>query len=223
MRLRKKKWIRDALDVFIGGLILTEKNFTDDTFPISKYFSKENILEMEIATGKGNFLVNKAANNPNINYIGVEKEIEILYYAAKKASDLNLQNIKFLAVDVNDIGSILQEKIISCLYINFCDPWPKKKHAKKRLTNVDFLQKYRLFLQDKANVILKTDNKDLFEYSCEQFKKVNMLVSNLTYDWHNEASYLSSGDITTEYEKKYSGFGKGICRVCAYWLEDDIK
>ena len=166
-----------------------------------KIFNNNNPIEIEIGMGKGNFFISRAINNPNINYIGIEKYASVLLYALKKLKELNIKNIKIICVDAINIDEIF-DKEIDLIYLNFSDPWPKKRHAKRRLTSNIFLEKYEKLFKEKTNIEMKTDNEDLFSYSLEQFKENNYNI--LEIDRNRNDLYK------TEYEEKFMKTGKNI-------------
>ncbi len=164
---------------------------------------KNNLpIHLEIGMGKGQFLLNMALNNPYINFIGVEKYSAIASIAIKKIRDYELPNLKILIMDAQNLPDILKNKV-SCIYLNFSDPWPKKRHAKRRLTSPGFLKIYDLLFQDKCLIIQKTDNQELFDYSLESLQEYGYIIDELSYDLHQENIF----NIKTEYEEKFSKEG----------------
>ena len=165
-------------------------------------FGNRNPLHIEIGMGKGNFLINKALMNPNINFIGIEKYSSVASVAIKKMHEYNLPNLKVIISDVANLKELLAKKV-DVIYLNFSDPWPKKKHAKRRLTSNIFLELYDFFFKDKCEIIMKTDNDDLFTYSLESLKEYGYKIAELSYDLHKE----DIDNILTEYEEKFSKMG----------------
>ena len=164
-------------------------------------FNNDNPLEIEIGTGKGKFIVSLAVNNPNINYIGIEKYATPLVGAIKRLNDINIPNLKFICYDAFNINNIF-DKEIDKIYLNFSDPWPKKRHTKRRLTSPNFLDKYDLIFKNKKIIQMKTDNDMLYEYSLEEF-------TNNGYEiLKTDTNYLDK--YTTEYEDKFISLGKNI-------------
>ena len=210
MRLRKKPWIDEA--------ILDFKDFVyDKSQPIGEekkgqweaLFGREADLHVELGTGKGDFISQMAQRHPEINFIGIEAQQDVLFYAAKKVKELGLTNVRLLTFDINDIENIFNPGEVTRFYVNFCDPWPKAKHAKRRLTHVLFLEKYRTLLQAGGKLFFKTDNRPLFDFSLEQFAEAGLAVDALSFDLHNSSM---TDNIMTEYERKFSGFGEKINR-----------
>ena len=210
MRLRKKPWIDEAiLDfsdfVYIEGAKIGE----NEKGKWCDLFGRQAPIQVELGIGKGTFISQLALRHPEINFIGIEAQQDVLYYAAKKVKALNLTNVKLLVFDINNIEEIFGENEIDRFFVNFCDPWPKSRHAKRRLTHVDFLEKYRKLLKGNGQLFLKTDNRPLFDFSLEQFELAHLQVEALTFDLHNSGM---TDNIMTEYERKFSGFGEKINR-----------
>ena len=163
-------------------------------------FNNNNNIEIEIGTGKGKFIINKAISNPNINYIGIEKYDSPLVSAVKKLSDTDIPNLKLLCFDAYDINEIFDHEIDK-IYLNFSDPWPKKRHEKRRLTSKVFLDKYESLFKDSKRIEMKTDN-DLYEYS------MNSFIDNGYEVIKTDTNYFD--DYRTEYEDKFISLGKNI-------------
>lgn len=169
-------------------------------------FNNDNDICLEIGMGKGNFLLGMCLNHPNINYIGVEKYSSVICSAIKKINEYELDNLKILNIDIMDIPQYLYGKI-KTIYLNFSDPWPKKRNTKRRLTSENFLKLYDNLFKNEKHIILKTDNNDFYEFSKESLLSYGYKIINETYDLHNS-------DITdspkTEYEEKFSSQGVKI-------------
>lgn len=182
--------------------ILNSCNF----FLTEDLFNNNNDICLEIGMGKGNFLLGMCLNHPDINYIGVEKYSSVICSAIKKINEYELDNLKILNMDVMDIPQYLYGKI-KTIYLNFSDPWPKKRNTKRRLTSENFLKLYDNLFKDEKHIILKTDNDDFYEFSKESLLSYGYKIINETYDLHNS-------DITdspkTEYEEKFSSQGVKI-------------
>lgn len=165
-------------------------------------FANDLPLHLEIGMGKGQFILNMALKYPHINFLGIEKYSSVASVAIKKIRDYNLPNLKVLIIDAKDLREIIPHKV-SCLYLNFSDPWPKKRHAKRRLTSPDFLKLYDdLFIND-ALIIAKTDNDDLFNYSLLTLKEYGYIIDKVSYDLHQE----NIDNVETEYEEKFAKEG----------------
>jgi len=201
LRIRKKHNINEKLENFSDIVIKTEENW------------RKNIIDrkfyVELGTGKGDFITQLAEREPNIYFMGLEMEATVVYAAARKIREKELKNVNLMIFDINNIENLFSENEIDRLYINFCDPWSKKRHAKRRLTYITFLEKYRKILKPDGEIQFKTDNRGLFDFSLEQFELANAKVSEITYDLHSENF---SENIETEYEKKFSGMGVPINR-----------
>lgn len=210
MRLRKKPWIEEAILEF-SDFLYTETAQIEQIKKgeWTKEFGRQAPLYVELGTGKGRFITQMAARYPEVNFIGIEVQKDVIYYAGLKAKELGLKNLKLLRFDINNISELFAEHEVDRFFINFCDPWPKARHAKRRLTHVSFLEKYRHLLAPKGQLLFKTDNRPLFDFSLEQFEEAGLKVNNLTYDLHNSGM---EDNIMTEYEKKFSGLGEKINR-----------
>lgn len=168
-------------------------------------------LNIEIGMGKGKFLRELAAANPGTSYIGIEKFSSVLIRALEKRPELEFDNLYFLRFDAENITSIFSEGEIDRIYLNFSDPWPKDRHAKRRLTSSQFLERYKSILSKDGDIIFKTDNRTLFDFSLEQARDSNWYVQDYTYDLHN--SHLNENNIMTEYEERFSTMGIPICKM----------
>ena len=199
MRLRKKPHIDEKLQAFADFVTV------GDVEPIVKDPSRK--LCVEVGTGKGDFITQIAERNPQIDFVGMEVEATVVLAAARKVREKNLSNVRLLVCDVNRIAEIFSEHAVDRLYINFCDPWPKKRHAKRRLTHVNFLELYRKILAPDGEIFFKTDNRGLFDFSLEQFAAAGMTVRDVTNDLHADEP---ADNIRTEYETKFSAAGVPI-------------
>ncbi len=214
MRLRKKKGVAEKLrgiDFVLEGL---DESFQGRWRELFIPPAGDRPLYVELGIGKGDFISTLASQQPAINFVGLEAEPTVLYAAARKCRDLSLTNVRLAAFNVADIDKIFAPNEIDRLYINFCDPWPRNKHAKRRLTNINFLDKYRHILKPGAELHFKTDNRPLFDYSLEQFKLLNLDVDHVTFDLHADAP---ADNIQTEYEKKFAALGTPINRCIVHF------
>ena len=210
MRLRRKPWIDEAILEFSDFVYATKESIeTIDKGAWDKVFGRKAPLYVELGTGKGRFISQTALNHPEINFIGIEAQQDVAYYAALKVKELGLTNVKLLVFDINQIEEIFAESEVDRFFINFCDPWPKARHAKRRLTHTGFLEKYRKLLKSDGKLFFKTDNRPLFDFSLEQFEEAKLKIDNLTFDLHNSGY---EGNIMTEYEAKFSKLGEKINR-----------
>lgn len=174
-------------------------------------FGNDNPIHIEVGMGKGRFLMELASQNPDINYVGIEKYSSVLIRAIEKRQEVELSNLYFIRMDAEDINDVFAEGEVDRIYLNFSDPWPKDRHAKRRLTSHQFLQRYDQFLKRDGVVIFKTDNKGLFDFSLEEVPVAGWKLDNFTYDLHN--SEYVEGNVMTEYEQKFSSMGHPICRM----------
>lgn len=172
-------------------------------------FKNNNPIEIEIGMGKGQFIINKARLNPDVNYIGIEKYDSVLVRAVEKV-DENMPNLKFVRMDAMDINRFFYKEI-SKIYLNFSDPWPKKRHARRRLTSHDFLSKYDDIFVDSKVICQKTDNECLFAYSIVSLSEYGYIIRKISLDLHNSEI---NNESTTEYEDKFSSKEQKI-----YYLE----
>lgn len=179
----------------------------------AEVFGNENPIHMEIGMGKGKFLMELAGKNPEINYIGVERYPTVLLKAVQKREELELSNICFLCVDAKRLGDIFKAGEVDKIYLNFSDPWPKDRHAKRRLTSPQFMEVYNQVLNRAGVVEFKTDNRLLFEYSLESIPKSGWKIEMQTFDLHH--SEYAEGNVMTEYETKFASEGKPICKLIA--------
>lgn len=210
MRLRNVKGSREA----IAENEFVVQNPEECRGKWRSNFGNEHPIHIEIGMGKGKFLLKLAQSNPNINYIGIEKYSSVLIRAIEKRKEISLTNLYFLRFDAEDINDIFEEGEIDRVYLNFSDPWPKDRHAKRRLTSKEFLARYDKILTEKGDVIFKTDNQELFNFSLEQVELAGWKLRNSTYDLHH--SEYAEGNIMTEYEEKFSAMGNPICRLVAF-------
>ena len=175
-------------------------------------FGNENPIHIEVGMGKGRFLMSLARQNPQINYIGIEKYSSVLIRALEKMEEEPLENIRFIRMDAEKITDMFDRDEVSRIYLNFSDPWPKDRHAKRRLTSQAFLNRYDQILKKDGRIEFKTDNKDLFAFSLEQAEPAGWHLDAFTWDLHRDAA-MNQGNIMTEYEEKFSSQGNPICKM----------
>lgn len=177
----------------------------------SKLFANSNPIHVEIGMGKGQFIHTLAKNNKNINYIGIEMYSSVLYRAIERQTSDPQDNLKLLRFDAKNLLDIFDKDEVDRIYLNFSDPWPKDRHAKRRLTSINFLNMYKIILKDEGYIQFKTDNRDLFDFSIETVEEASeWKIDELTFDLHN--SEFLEGNIMTEYEQKFVEAKKPICR-----------
>ena len=165
-------------------------------------FTNNNPICLEIGMGKGKFILEMALKYPNINFIGVEKYSSVASVAIKRINEYKPSNLKILIMDAINLGDLLEGKI-DTIYLNFSDPWPKERHAKRRLTSPNYLKSFDKLFKGKKHIIMKTDNDNLFAYSLESFKEYGYKINKISYDLHSE----SIDNVETEYEEKFSKNG----------------
>lgn len=182
----------------------------------SDIFGNDHPIHIEVGSGKGRFITGMAAQHPDINYIGIDVQQSVLSYALDKALEAGLPNVKLLYVDGSSLTNYFANGEIDRLYLNFSDPWPKKRHIKRRLTYKSFLETYEAILPQGGEIHFKTDNRGLFEYSLASFSQYGMVLNQVWLDLH--ASDFE-GNVMTEYEEKFSNLGQPIYRVEARFKE----
>ena len=177
----------------------------------NEIFGNAHPIRIEIGMGKGKFLHTLAKNNPDINYIGIEKYSSVLLRAIQKMEEDELPNLCFIRMDAEDIEEVFGEGEVDRIYLNFSDPWPKDRHAKRRLPSGQFLARYDKILKKDGVIEFKTDNRPLFDFAVEELKEAGWKADVVTYDLHAD-ELLTTGNIMTEYEEKFSGMGNPICK-----------
>lgn len=182
---------------------------------IKELFGNQNPLHIEIGMGKGRFIMELAALHPNINYIGIEKYSSVLLRAVQKMEQNELPNLKFIRMDAENIMDVFGEGEADRIYLNFSDPWPKSRHAKRRLPSKEFLQRYDVILNKEGKIEFKTDNRDLFDFALEQLPLAGWEAEKVTFDLHHD-NEMNMGNIMTEYEEKFSAQGVPICKYIIY-------
>lgn len=178
---------------------------------IVSLFPSKQPLFIEIGMGKGQFITTLAKNNPDINYIGIEKYSSVLVRAIEKQTELELPNLKFIRMDAENINDVFAENEVDGIYLNFSDPWPKDRHAKRRLTSRQFFTRYEKLLKPEGKIQFKTDNSALFDFSLEEVEATHFKATEVSYDLHN--SEWNEGNVMTEYEERFSAKGNPIKRV----------
>ena len=180
-------------------------------------FQNERPLHIEIGMGKGQFLLTLAAENPQINYVGIERYSSVLLRAVEKFQELEAEgkapaNIRFICMDANDLPTVFAPAEVSRIYLNFSDPWPPNRQRKRRLTWRAYLEVYDEILRQQGDLCFKTDNQRFFEWSLQEICQFGWLLQNISLDLHNSDF---EGNVMTEYEAKFSAQGKPICKLVA--------
>lgn len=210
MRLRNVKGSKEAISE--NPYVVQEPEKLKGKW--NDFFGNDHPIFVEIGMGKGQFIMEHARRNPDINYIGIEKFSSVLIRALQKMEEHDLNNIIFIRFDADNINDIFAEEEIEKIYLNFSDPWPKDRHEKRRLTSKEFLARYDKFLVHDGEIVFKTDNVGLFAFSLEQVEIAGWKLRDYTYDLHH--SEYMEGNIMTEYEEKFSKMGNPIHRLVAF-------
>lgn len=215
MRLRNIPGAKDA----ITESIYVVQNPTGCRTKWSEQFPKNQPLHIEVGMGKGRFLMDMARLHPDINYVGIEMYDSVLLRALQKRQKLEeegiqLDNLKFMCMDARLLPEVFARGEVDRIYLNFSDPWPKARHAKRRLTSREFLSRYNEILVPDGRVEFKTDNRELFEFSLEEVEAAGWKLLAHTFDLHHEEEMMK-GNVMTEYEEKFSSMGNPICKLIA--------
>ncbi len=181
----------------------------------NQVFGNDQPIQIEIGMGKGRFMMDLAAANPNINYIGIEKYSTVLLRAIQKMEENALPNLRFIRMDAEDICEVFDKGEVAKIYLNFSDPWPKDRHAKRRLPSRQFLERYDAILAKDGRIEFKTDNTDLFDFALEEIEPAGWQLEAATRDLHHDEKMLA-GNIMTEYEEKFSSLGNPIYKYIIY-------
>lgn len=220
MRVRKKKHGRERILACSEFLIENPTSLAENP---QMPFKTERPLHLEIGCGKGSFAVGVSAANPNINLIAMEKISDVAVTALERAAetaDSRPDNLRFIIGDAKYLPDYLPPHSLDTIYINFCDPWPKKGHAKRRLTYHKFLEVYRLLLKENGMLIFKTDNEALFDFSVEEFITFGLDITWSTRDLHSESGEIAEKNVITEYERNFSSKGMPIYSAHAMFNEN---
>lgn len=210
MRLRRKPWVDEAIHAYDDFVYPKDRPAGEEERGRWKeIFGREAPLFVELGTGKGDFISQMAEKNPEVNFIGIEKQQDVLIAAAKKVREKELKNVRLLVFDIAQLEKIFAPREVTRFFVNFCDPWPKARHAKRRLTHRSFLTRYKELLVLGGTLFFKTDNRALFDFSLEEFRDMGLLLQDVSYDLHGEAR---PDNVMTEYERKFSGKGEKINR-----------
>lgn len=200
MRLRKVKNAFETLSEDTKYFVINPKDYKGKW---NEVFHNDNPIHIEIGCGKGQFMMGLAAHFPDINYIAIEKYDSVLVRTLEKVSEADLPNLRIVLLDALMLEEVFAKEEVKRIYLNFSDPWPKKRHAKRRLTSSIYLNIYRALLPENGEIFQKTDNRGLFESSLESFSQNDWYMSNISLDLHKEEIF----NITTEFEDKWSKLG----------------
>lgn len=207
MRLRNITGSKDMIAE--SPLVIHEPEMTKGKW--KNVFGNNHDLHIEIGMGKGKFLYTLAGKNPEINYIGIEKYSSVLLRALQKMEADPLPNLLFIRMDAEEITEVFDRGEVSRIYLNFSDPWPKDRHAKRRLPSREYLARYDQILKKDGILEFKTDNKELFEFALEELPFAGWEIVKKTFDLHHDMEMVE-GNIMTEYEEKFSSKGNPICK-----------
>ena len=209
MRLRKVKGAAETIEAN-AHIVITQGEELKGNW--KSVFEKEQPIYIEVGMGKGQFVIGMAKKNPHLNYIGIEKFDSVMVRALEKVMEEEpLPNLKLLKVDADQLEKIFAENEVSGIYLNFSDPWPKPRHAKRRLTHENFLKLYQNIMKDNGKICFKTDNRQLFEYSLVSVTDYGMKLLDVALDLHQREEL--EWNVMTEYEQKFSAKGQPIYRL----------
>lgn len=172
-------------------------------------FQNKGPLHIEVGMGKGRFLMELATRNPDINYVGIERYTSVLLRAVQKMEENPLPNLLFICMDAAEIAEVFESEEVDKIYLNFSDPWPKDRHAKRRLPSRQFLARFDQILKIDGVIEFKTDNRGLFDFAVEEVEPAGWKIDGISYDLHHDEK-MSEGNIMTEYEEKFSAKGNPI-------------
>ena len=213
MRLRNITGSREVIAE--SPYVVKEEILTECPGTWHEIFGNDHPIYIEIGMGKGKFIHTNAKLHPEINYVGIEKYSSVLLRAIQKMEEDELPNLKFIRMDAEDIAKVFGKGEVDKIYLNFSDPWPKDRHAKRRLPSGAFLARYDVILKEEGRLEFKTDNRALFDFAVEQLGEAGWKAEVITYDLHGDEE-LMQGNVMTEYEEKFSAMGNPICKYIIY-------
>ncbi len=213
MRLRNITGSREAIAESL--YVVSESVQTECPGKWKEIFGNDSPVYIEIGMGKGKFIHTMAKEHPDINYVGIEKYSSVLLRAVQKMSQEELPNLKFLRMDAENITGVFGAGEVDRIYLNFSDPWPKDRHAKRRLPSREFLARYDTILKKGGRLEFKTDNRALFDFALEELEPAGWKAEVITYDLHSDEK-LIQGNVMTEYEERFSAQGNPICKYIIY-------
>lgn len=211
MRLRNIPGSREA--IASSDFVIHEDVMTEKKGHWNEVFGNSLPIYIEVGMGKGQFITRMASMHPDRNFIGIEKYSSVLIRALEKREQMtDLHNLYFLRMEAEDLPQVFAPGEASGIYLNFSDPWPKDRHAKRRLPSKEFLARYDQILAPEGRIEFKTDNRDLFKFSLEQAEEAGWTVEQLTWDLHHDPAMME-GNVMTEYEERFSAKGNPIHKV----------
>ena len=205
MRLKNVPGARDVIAE--SSLVVHEPEKQKGNW--QQVFGNDHPVHIEIGMGKGRFICEMAKTHPDINYIGIEKYSSVLLRAIQKMEEEPLPNLLFIRMDAENIDEVFGLDEVDRIYVNFSDPWPKDRHAKRRLPSKEFLARYDRFLKKDGVLEFKTDNRGLFDFAVEELPQAGWKLVKITYDLHHDEEMMQ-GNVMTEYEQKFSSMGNPI-------------
>ncbi|MBD5394560.1 MAG: tRNA (guanosine(46)-N7)-methyltransferase TrmB [Lachnospiraceae bacterium] len=205
MRLKNVPGARDVIAE--SSLVVHEPEKQKGSW--KQIFGNDHPIHIEVGMGKGRFLYEMAKQHPAVNYIGIEKYSSVLLRAVQKMEEEPLPNLFFIRMDAENIAEVFTKDEVDRIYLNFSDPWPKDRHAKRRLPSKEYLARYDRFLKKDGVIEFKTDNKGLFDFAVEQVPEAGWNIVKITYDLHHDEEMMQ-GNVMTEYEEKFSSMGNPI-------------
>lgn len=209
MRLKNVKGAKEQIESS-DYIILDYEKYTGN---FNKIFNNDNPLHIEIGMGKGDFIINMAKKYPNINFIGIEKFDSVIVRAVQKLNNEELLgNLKLIRMDALNIDKIMHKEV-DTIYLNFSDPWPKKRHERRRLSSFEFLKKYDNVFRNQKHIIMKTDNRKLFEYSIKSFTDYGYNINDISLNLYDDDIL---DNVPTEYEIKFHNKGMPIYKIEVY-------
>ena len=196
-------------DIYIENSKYVIQDFKGQKGDWKAVFHNGNPIHIEVGMGKGRFMMELAAQNPDINYVGIEMYSSVLLRAVQKMEETPLDNLRFIRMDAREIEEVFEKEEVAKIYLNFSDPWPKDRHAKRRLPSRQFLARFHQILAADGTLEFKTDNRDLFDFAVEEVEPAGWKIDDITYDLHHD-EIMVQGNIMTEYEEKFSSKGNPI-------------
>ncbi|MBO7532176.1 MAG: tRNA (guanosine(46)-N7)-methyltransferase TrmB [Lachnospiraceae bacterium] len=209
MRLKNVPGCRER--IADSEYVIPEEELVQTAGKWNERFEKPAPIRIEIGMGKGRFLHELALQNPDINYIGIEKYSAVLLRAVQKMEEDPKPNLRFVRMDAETIADVFAPGEVDRIYLNFSDPWPKDRHAKRRLPSREFLARYDKILVEGGRIEFKTDNRILFDWAVEQLEDTKWKADLITCDLHADPALLE-GNVMTEYEERFSSMGNPICK-----------
>ncbi len=207
MRLRNIPGSQERIEK--SPLVIKEAEKTKGLW--KELFGNDHPLHIEVGMGKGKFLMTMAAQNPGINYVGIERYSSVLVRALQKMEQEPLPNLVFLCMDATELELVFAKGEVARIYLNFSDPWPKERHARRRLPSGAFLARYDKILEPQGRIEFKTDNRALFDFAVEELEPAGWRAEKITYDLHHDEAMME-GNVMTEYEERFSAAGNPICK-----------